>query len=205
MEVQIEHIDDYLEEKQESLTTIIVIKCIDGIVIASDSQVTAQSTKNMDHSKIYEINKFMGIGAAGDKRHIDILVDAFRQNIGQKQFESESELYQTIYNTLLEIHRIYNIERSRRLGYKVDKLFLNVVAILAAKLSDGTFYVYYIPTDLWPSAVNNYKSIGSGAILANLLLTQQNRVPKTIGKTLSDKTLENNIWTPFIPSMKLNL
>ena len=45
---QIENIEEYPECKQESLTTIIAIKCTDGIVPASDSQGTSSSTKNIE-------------------------------------------------------------------------------------------------------------------------------------------------------------
>lgn len=92
----------------------------------------------------------MGIGAAGDKRHIYILVNTLRQNIGQRQFKSESELHDTLYDILLELHRFYNVERSRRLGYKEIRLFLIVSALLGVKLSNGSFCVCHIPIDLWP-------------------------------------------------------
>jgi hypothetical protein len=137
----------------------------------------------------------MAIGASGDKRHIDILVNTLRQNIGQRLFRTESELYGILYEILLELHRIYNVERSRRLGYKDIRYFLNVSALIGVKLLEGPFCICHISADLWPSFIDNYKSIGSGAALANLLLVQQNRAPQIMGQKLSDRLLDLNTWT----------
>jgi 20S proteasome alpha/beta subunit len=69
---------------EEELTTVIAIKCNEGIIIATDSQATAGDTKNLMASKIFEVNKNIGIGCAGVIGHIDSLVDKMKEKLSDE-------------------------------------------------------------------------------------------------------------------------
>jgi 20S proteasome alpha/beta subunit len=47
------------------MTTVIGIKCSDGIVLASDSQFTADKTRSLGGSRIFKVNDSIALGAAG--------------------------------------------------------------------------------------------------------------------------------------------
>ncbi|MDN5846695.1 MAG: hypothetical protein L0H53_10530, partial [Candidatus Nitrosocosmicus sp.] len=180
------------------MTTVIGIKCTDGIIIASDSQATSPSMKNMEESKIFKISDSICIGASGDIRHIKILVEKLKKDIGELVYNNESQIRDCIYESLLSLHKFYNVDRSFRLGYKETKLFFQPSALLAVKIPDMTFCLYYIGSDLWLDVIDNYQTIGSGSILANLVLTQQSRIPKLNNEKFSDRMVEQNIWTSII-------
>lgn len=59
----------------EPLTTILAIKCPDGIVMASDSQATVRDkTKTLGVTKIFNVNNFMGVGGSGDADNVELFV-----------------------------------------------------------------------------------------------------------------------------------
>ncbi len=192
---QIEPRSQESENLHENMTTIIGIKCKDGIVIASDSQASSQM-KNMQVSKIFKINDNIGIGTAGSERSIKILVETLQQRLKPENLESEQKLRDNLENILLELHRHYSFERSRKLGFddKNIRNFFEVEAIVGAKLSNDTFCLLHIMSDGWIDTVNSYNAIGSGFPFANLVFNQQNRIPMMDGKSLSDLDISYNIW-----------
>ena len=68
----------------DDMTTVIAIKCNEGIIIASDSQSTAGDTKDLMASKIFQVNKNIGIGCAGMVGHIDSLVDKMKEKLSEE-------------------------------------------------------------------------------------------------------------------------
>jgi hypothetical protein len=54
-----------------------------------------------------------------------------------------------------------------------------------------------ITSQPWVYPIDNYEAIGSGYLLANLLLKQQSRIAKIKGKLLSELELPYNIWIPI--------
>lgn len=190
----IEQIEIYPKDKLKRMTTIIAIKCHEGIVLASDSQATSPISKEMEVSKIFQINTSMGIGGAGNEGHIKVLVQALRQEFGEEEFDSEPELKKRIIKVLLELHKFYNVDPSRFLGFQNIQYFFQPYALLGVKLSDNSFYLYHITPQPWVDWIDNYQVIGSGFQLANLVLKQQSRLPKFENKKFSDLPLVFNIW-----------
>src|SRR5688572_16612328 len=70
----------------EPLTTVIGIKCNDGIILASDSQFTADKMKFFGGSKLFKINNFVALGAAGNVSQMTMLADALKQKLGENIF-----------------------------------------------------------------------------------------------------------------------
>lgn len=197
---QIEHIMTR-PQKIQDMTTVIAIKSIDGIVIASDSQSTSMPyAKNLEVSKIFKINNSIGIGTAGDENNIKILVESLKQNLGQEEFDSEPILRKKIDDILINLHRTHNVIRSIEMGYQNPVYLFNPIALIGAKLLDGSFCLYLIafrqygPLGPYIDLVDNYQSIGSGFALANLVLTQQSRIPKIDNNELSNLPLNYNKW-----------
>jgi 20S proteasome alpha/beta subunit len=67
------------------MTTVLGIKSNDGIIFASDTQATGVY-KDVGVSKIFRINKSMGIGLAGYVRHINLLKREFQNIVGDSSF-----------------------------------------------------------------------------------------------------------------------
>jgi len=57
------------------------IKCNDEIILASDSQLTAEKMKTLGGSKIFKINNFVALGAAGIVSQMNMLADALKTKV----------------------------------------------------------------------------------------------------------------------------
>jgi 20S proteasome alpha/beta subunit len=112
------------------MTTVIGIKCKDAIVIASDSQATSETIKDLQASKIFPINKSIGIGAAVDIGHITELVDQLGERLNVYEFETDRQLRGYLDSLLVDLSRIYNLERSARLGYPRPDIIFNAEGLL---------------------------------------------------------------------------
>jgi 20S proteasome alpha/beta subunit len=77
-------IEDIAEIEIEPLTTVIGIKSKDGIILASDSQLTAGKMKTLGGSKIFKINNFVALSVAGIVSQMNILANALKQKLGNK-------------------------------------------------------------------------------------------------------------------------
>jgi 20S proteasome alpha/beta subunit len=190
-----QEIKEITDKITKPMTTVIGIKCKDGIVIASDSQVTSEAIKDLQTSKIFPINPSIVVGAAGNMGHISVFVDDLKRRLSEYTFETETQLRNYIDESLVGLYRVYNLERSIRLGYAAANIIFNAVGLLGAKLTDGTFCLYSLITSQpWVYPIDNYQAIGSGYLLANMLLNQHNRVAKIQGKRFSDLELDYSVW-----------
>ena len=122
-----------------------------------------------------------------------MLVEELQQRLGQDDYETEIDLRKKITDELLYIHKKYDIDRAAKLGL-APMNFFKPEALLAGKTRDGTFCLYLITHDGWVYPIDNYHMIGSGYLLANLVINQQNRIPKSFGKRLADLELRYNVW-----------
>ena len=101
------------------MTTVIAIKCKDGIVIASDSQGTSNTIK-LKAKKIYGINKFIGLGGAGDSSQIKYVVNQLGKDLKSqenKEFELEESLQDLIAKTFANLHKCKNVYHCSNSGY----------------------------------------------------------------------------------------
>jgi 20S proteasome alpha/beta subunit len=176
----------------EPLTTVIGIKSMDGIILASDSQLTADKMKTLGGSKIFKINNFVALGAAGIVSQMNMLADALKQKLGNNIL-SDLELRTKIEDVILELHKNYNLRWTNALGQ--ETFIFNPSSILGAKLKDGSFKLYriYIAPKPWLEPIEVYEAVGSGQYFASLVLKQQNRAPNSQGQTLFDQDLNYNI------------
>ena len=175
------------------MTTVIGIRCNEGIILASDSQFTSDRIKILGGSKVFKINNFIALGAAGSVSQMSMLADSLKQKLGENIY-SDLELRTNIEDVLLELHKNYNLRWSKAL--EKETFVFNPSAILGGKLNDGSFKLYriFFTPNPWLEPIEVYESIGSGQLFASLVLRQQSRAPNSQGKTLADVDLNYNIW-----------
>jgi len=167
------------------MTVIIGIRCTNGIVIASDSQVEyyrGVSVKKMNANKIYQFSVGNGvffIGGAGKVADIEKLVAYILRSLEEiykREPLTVENVYDSIEKTVTYLHKEYNIERMRYLGYDVNPFethFFDPMIILAGVLRTNQDYEFLLniihPTGL-VEPVSDYATVGSGAAYAELLL-----------------------------------
>lgn len=156
-EQEIEYIKRSVCDESRPLTTVVGIKCIDGII------------------------------------HFT-LVDALKLNLGQNMFDKEPDLINQIDECLTSLHKKYNVDRSFRLGFQQVSYFFMPNALLGVRLADGSFGLYRLTLEPWIESIDDYTTIGSGYLLANLILNQQSRFLKNTNKKLSHLSLFYNLW-----------
>jgi 20S proteasome alpha/beta subunit len=123
----------------KQMTTVVAFKSSDGIILASDSQASNDTMKNLEVGKIFQINDSMGLAGAGDIGHISVLVDELKQQLEIRKYNTELELREVLDNTLCQLFRKYDVERSERLGFSKTVFLFGPSAMVGAKLNDGTF------------------------------------------------------------------
>ena len=64
-----------LMDEDEPLTTIVGVKCHDGIVLTSDSQAEGR-IKSLGVTKVFVLKDFMALGGSGDADSIRLFKDA---------------------------------------------------------------------------------------------------------------------------------
>ena len=181
--INIDILDNLTSEND--MTTIIAVKCNEGIIIASDNQSATGTTKNLMESKIFQVNKFAGVGCAGFIGHINNLVDKMEEKLND-ELMTDLDTKKNINDGLLELHKQYNIEYPKKAGYNTVIHNFKSSGIFRIKLKDNIFGLYL----LLPSGkefaipyllpINDFTSVGSGSVYAHLLLKTQFRVMTTI-------------------------
>ena len=76
--ISLKYIETSQNDNNKPMTTVVAIKSSDGIILASDSQGTNNTIKDLEISKIFRINDSIGVGAAGDIGHIRVLIDKLK-------------------------------------------------------------------------------------------------------------------------------
>jgi 20S proteasome alpha/beta subunit len=188
-----EDIEQADNDYPEPLTTVIGIKCSDGIVIGTDSQATARTgkTKDLRAEKILEINKFSALAGSGDSNHIHKLESALRLRISGKSF-NDYDLVGVLESVLNNLYKRYNVQKSREMGFRETKEIFHPSSIFGTRLKDGTFGLYALRDDTWVSSISNYIALGSGSDLARLVLDMNSRIAGSQNIMLADLPVEMN-------------
>jgi 20S proteasome alpha/beta subunit len=188
--ISLKYIETSHNHNNKTMTTVVAIKSSDGIILASDSQGTNNTMKDLEISKIFRINDSIGVGAAGDIGHIGVLIDKLKEQLEPRKFKTELELRHTVDDIICQLFRKYDVERSERLGFSKTVFLFEPSAIVGAKLDNDTFALYRLRFPPWVDPIEEYDAIGSGDVYAKLLVRQQRRA---IPFGRSD-TLDYNAW-----------
>ncbi len=162
------------------MTIVISIKCVDGIVIASDSQVEFSRgvpIKRLNANKMYQLDDSFIVAGAGAVAHIRKAVDAIKFTLKEKRREkgstlSEDECVDTLEKTVLALHKEYNIERSKLLDIDEREYFSPILVFGAKAIEENEteFYSGIVHGDGTVEPVEDYGTVGSGAAFAEMLL-----------------------------------
>ena len=169
-----EDIDPNITDETESLTTILAIKCPDGIVMASDSQATVrvEKAKSLGVTKVFNVNNFIRVGGSGDADNITLFVEHLIQEFPQ-MLSTESEFRDKIQNVFWRLHKKYNSDSREFLGINAHPF--NPTLLVGAKNEDNSFGLYLLKENGMVYPKNEHVVIGSGGDLARLVIKQLNR------------------------------
>lgn len=194
-DINLNYIERIQDQSREPLTTVVGIKSNSGIVLASDSQWTS-SIKNYS-SKLFGINRWVGLGASGTRPYIRILVKSLEQKLRTDDLTTEEGFRDRVDVILAQLFRERVTNRSTELGYfRVADLF-DATALLGARLSSGNYALFRLslaPPDPVVEIVDDYSAIGTGMSFAHLLLRQQTRAWLTSGQSIANANFDANVW-----------
>jgi 20S proteasome alpha/beta subunit len=187
------------------LTTVVGMKCNDGIVLACDSQGSYEKgleMKRLDTNKIFPIIKgkqpltYLALAGSGGLPQIKLCVEELSENLGDQRF-SDRQLRENVSSILLELHRKHNVERSRFLGLAEVEMFFYPVSLLGAKLEDTdgqtSFGLYLLEPEGWVYPIDEYETLGSGSALADFSMKQITRSMNAFHVTWSTVSVEDAI------------
>lgn len=176
---QAKHIETTSFDRVKAMTTVIAIKCKDGIVIASDSQGTSGEEKTTV-TKVFQIKDYsIGGGASGYDDSIRDFVRLIKIDNG---WDSETKLRKEILEALYAFNNSFTFNIQDELNSITLKSFdIRLHILMGVKLKEREYLLYRIGLkDLEKPQIclieNDFESVGSGGRLANLLLTQQSRI-----------------------------
>lgn len=162
------------------MTIVIGIKCVDGIVIASDSQVEFSrgvSIKRLNANKMYQLDDSFIVAGGGAVAHIRKAVDAINFTLKERKREkgstlSEDECVDTLEKAVLALHKEYNLDRSKLLDVD-EREYFSPILVFGAKAIEGNetkLYSGIVHGDGTVEPVEDYGTVGSGAAFAEMLL-----------------------------------
>jgi 20S proteasome alpha/beta subunit len=187
----IEDIDPTITDETEPLTTIVAIKCPDGIVMASDSQATVRDkTKTLGVTKIFDVNNFIGGGGSGDADNIILFVEHLREEF-PRMSSTESEFRDKIQNVFWRLSKKYNLDAREYLGINAHPF--NPTLLVGTKNEDNSFGLYLLKENGMVYPKNEHMVIGSGGDLARLVIKQLNRSMTVADGSLHKLPIEDAI------------
>ena len=134
----IENIDPNITDETEPLTTILAIKCPDGIIMASDSQATVrvEKAKTLGVTKVFSINNFICVGGSGDADNITLFVDHLVHEFPH-MLSTEKEFRDKIQDVFWRLHKKYNLDSREFLGANAHPF--NPTLLVGVKNEDNSF------------------------------------------------------------------
>lgn len=166
----------------DPMTIVVGIKCIDGIVIATDTQAEfgrGVSVKRLNASKIYQINEKFAVAGAGVTAHIARTVSLIKLALreakeGDGKEPTDAIIIDIIEKTLTAAHKRYNLDRARALKDEDELNFFRPILVCGGicPCMDGKqehFLSILHPTGL-VEPTTDYCTIGSGAAYAEYIL-----------------------------------
>lgn len=200
----------YLEEKfiniinklhtincDKPMTIIVGLKCVDGVVVGSDSQQEfgrGVAVKRLHRGKIYTINNRFTFAGAGTLAHIEKAVDAI--NIGLSAAKkrkggvnlSEDEIVDVMEKSITACYKEYNIDRAKFLGDPREKDFFTPILIggcLSKVGEKNKACLFIVHKEGVVEKISDYATAGSGAAYAELLLKNYYYEKMTIKEGIS--------------------
>lgn len=166
--------DDFEKEG----TTLIGVRTNDGIIVATDKQVTGHSTIN-EGEKLYQIHKNSVIAGSGLYAPCQKIAKVAKNKINEYEYNRGRNM--SLYNIPKRVRHIVSNNREYMFcnliiaGYKDDKTILSNISGMGSKISE-----------------DDYISVGSGSQISNGVLHSNytNDLSLEEGKELAIKSLD---------------
>lgn len=169
--------------KPTGMTIVVGIRCVDGVVIATDTQSEFDrgvSVKRLNVTKIHPLNGKFAVAGAGAVAHIVRAVELIRLAMRQAQEEaSKDELTDIIITDIIEktltaAHKRYNLDRARELEDGSERDFFQPILLCGGicPCADGkqNHYLSVLHSAGLVEPTQDYATIGSGAAYAEYIL-----------------------------------
>jgi 20S proteasome alpha/beta subunit len=121
------------------MTTGLAIKCINGIVLASDSQSSTSTTK-LTVEKAHKIKSNMGLVGVGDFTQVADLVNFLKKN---QCSESGDRFITEINSCLLQLHIEKNVPYLNSLSQILEDRFPFTPEFLIGATAGNNFHIYH--------------------------------------------------------------
>ncbi len=171
------------------MTLIIAINCKDGLVVASDSQVTKGQFKDTQYQKIYKISDSVLFAAAGSVSAIQDLktiLNRFKNDLnGELSVDTRQMIRSELGDYMASEMRMYH--KTLQVGYKVMlpigpdgrpqtvPQHLSSTIILAIQSQDGARKIWNIsPSHAMNIMMDDYVMAGNGVEFAETLIHKYN-------------------------------
>jgi 20S proteasome alpha/beta subunit len=174
----VKHKKRYLKVKP--MTINIGIKCSDGIVVASDSQIgfwRGVDVKRVNANKIYNWDNRFALSGSGILAQIQTVVDNVKASIAQREKDQRCQLTKdecedTIERIMWALYARYNIQRSQAIGADEREHFSPECVFAVRSTEDGNniLCLYIVHADGTLEPEGDYATSGSGAAYAEILL-----------------------------------
>ena len=193
--LETDYINLLKKNKEKQLTTIVGIKCKDGVVLSSDSQASGERIKSLGVSKIFKINENIGFGCAGKEIHIKKLVKEIEKRIKDNtKIVNKDDFKNELESIVIDLHRINIVEKASNMGYPPRNDLFDVGAILGAKMNND-YYLFSLDVPAGEvDEIEDFSMEGSGSLFALLVLRQQERIVKATKRSFSELDLGLAIW-----------
>lgn len=165
------------------MTVGIAIKCVDGLIVASDSRSTfgrgvpvSKSVAKIHRIEHDDLENPVVVLGAGATAFVDKFLDRIRRNgIANAAFELKRKLDVVDFAervceiTVTTLFKEYAIERREFLGIPCD---YSIGLIVAGVTRDGELRAFHIHHDGLSENIPDYGTVGSGAAYAELFLRE---------------------------------
>lgn len=142
--------------KEALMTTVIGVKCVDGFVIGSDSQLSVGDSKQLNYDKIYQIGDAL-IAFSGYDEYFNRVLDNVKDKITGK-IEDFEDLKKIFEDCVLFLHNRFPIN---------DDCCTDIIFGTAINNEVGFYRIN--SSDCYSVKINDYYPAGSGRSFANYI------------------------------------
>lgn len=188
------------------MTTVIGVKCVDGFVIGSDSQLSIGTrNKEVGYDKIYQIGRTL-IAFSGDADYFERIRDEVesRLDVGISNFNELKDIFQdcmkNLYNNFPITDENYTeiifgtAINNRVVFYRINSHDCFAIEIKKYyPIGTGSVFAKYILKRLWN---DNLKCIGAGSILAHVIF-ETTTVDQNSNSPINVAEIRNNGFIYF--------
>ncbi|MGA2972314.1 MAG: hypothetical protein ABSE39_06790 [Candidatus Bathyarchaeia archaeon] len=174
------------------MTTVMVVKCRDGVILCSEGQQSSLETKEMV-SKIHPVNyrgktdRFCLLGCAGS----GYFIPRFKEHVGKAILSRGKRTYGEALDGAIESYSGFVKTRNKKIGFGTQHDFPSAIFV-GYESTDAETHVYSLEPPLLPKELSAPYSaaIGSGGVYASLLLSIAETALDRIGLVWTDLSTE---------------